>query len=111
VGFDDLDVTYDGERTFAFTCVRGENKKQWSFRVPAMIYRGVWREGDYQAGDTATTAGSLWVALVDTKEKPGTSKDWQLCVKKGNDGGRGADGKEGPKGPKGDKGDRGPDRW
>ncbi len=54
--------------------------------LPVMIYRGVWREAEYQRGDTATWGGSLWHCEEPTSEKPGTGKAWKLCVKKGADG-------------------------
>lgn len=55
---------------------------------PAMIYRGVYREGSYEKGDTVTWGGSLWHCDAEkTEEKPGDgSKAWTLCAKKGRDG-------------------------
>ncbi len=54
---------------------------------PAIIYREVWREGAYEAGDAVTFGGSLWIALRATSAKPGDgSLDWRLAVKKGRDG-------------------------
>lgn len=54
---------------------------------PAIIYREIWREGDYEAGDAVTFGGSLWIALRATSAKPGDgSPDWRLAVKKGRDG-------------------------
>jgi hypothetical protein len=33
-----------------------------------------------------TFDGSMWVAMADTRDKPGTgSKDWRLSVKRGRD--------------------------
>jgi hypothetical protein len=56
------------------------------FAVPAMIYKGIWKEGFYQQGDTVTWGGSLWHCDADTDTKPGdTSKHWTLCAKKGRD--------------------------
>jgi hypothetical protein len=57
---------------------------------PAMIYREIWREGGYEAGDAVTWGGSLWVALSATTEKPGDGAGWRLAVKKGRDGRDGA---------------------
>lgn len=58
------------------------------FSMPAMVYRGVYREGtDYQHGDVATFGGSLWHCDRDTHTKPGTKdSDWSLAAKKGRDG-------------------------
>jgi len=56
--------------------------------VPAMIYRGVYREGVYQKGDTVTFGGSLWHSNKDgNTEKPDTgSGAWTLAAKRGRDG-------------------------
>ena len=64
------------------------------FTLPAMLYRGVFREGDgYEQGDTVTWGGSLWFCNERTKEKPlDGSKAWQLAAKRGRDGKDGRDG-------------------
>ena len=91
LGFDDLTVEYDGERSFSFKFVQGDRVKSFGpFIVPALIYRGVFKAGEtYQRGDTVTWAGSLWHASDVTTAKPGDaapeSRAWQLCVKKGAD--------------------------
>lgn len=56
--------------------------------VPGIQYKGVWKTGDeYQAGNTVTQDGSMWIALQDTTSKPGEyNKEWQLCVKRGRNG-------------------------
>jgi hypothetical protein len=88
--------------------VQGENAKAFmlqvemsdgsqvgkSFFLPAMIYRGVFREGeDYTPGDTVTWGGSLWHCNEQTKDKPTDgSKAWQLAAKRGRDGKDGRDG-------------------
>ena len=74
-----------------------------SVNVPTMIYRGVWKEGAYQAGDTVTRDGCTWVAKADTDTMPGNAdpSEWQLAVKKGRDG------RDGLKGDKGDRGAEG----
>lgn len=58
-----------------------------TMRVPTMVFRGVFTEGSYEAGDTVTWGGSVWIALRSTTDKPEpTSKDWALAAKKGRDG-------------------------
>lgn len=58
-----------------------------TMRVPTMVFRGVFAEGSYEAGDTVTWGGSVWIALRSTTDKPEpTSKDWALAAKKGRDG-------------------------
>lgn len=102
-GFDDLDVEYDGERSFSLKFVRGEKVKEFgSFRLPIPIRRGVWGENgrtDYEQNDVVTWNGSEWTASKATSVKPGLpsaeSRAWVLTVKKGSDG------KQGPQGPAG----------
>lgn len=57
--------------------------------IPAMIYRGVFKEGQtYEKGDTVTWGGCLWHCdEVETTSKPdGAEKHWTLAAKKGRDG-------------------------
>lgn len=53
------------------------------FRMPVMIYREVWREGEYERGDVVTWTGSAWHCQQKTTGKPGESDDWKMIVKKG----------------------------
>jgi integrin beta 3 len=87
LGFDDLDVDYDGARTFTFRLQRGDRTKEFAFTVPVMLYQGVWQERSYEPGDSVTWRGSLWVARAATDSKPDeASTAWTLCAKKGRDG-------------------------
>lgn len=87
LGFDDLSVEYDGVRGFTLRFVRGDQAKAFTFTLPVPVYRGVFKDGeDYTKSDTATWGGSVWIALKDTKERPGRNDDWQLMVKQGNEG-------------------------
>jgi hypothetical protein len=55
-----------------------------TMRLPAMIYKEVWREGEFVCGDVVTWSGSAWHCQADkTNHKPGTSADWKLMVKSG----------------------------
>jgi hypothetical protein len=93
VGFDDLSVDFDGDRTIALTFVRGVEKKTFPIALPFLRYQGVYEEGkSYDEGDVVTWAGSTWTAKEATATRPGDgSQGWQLCVKKGRDGRDGAD--------------------
>ncbi len=85
----DFDATLmDDGRTVLLSFERGEQSFKVELGIPAMIYRGVYREGTYSKGDTVTWGGSLWHCDVDeTTEKPdGSSKHWTLAAKKGRDG-------------------------
>ena len=91
LGFDDLQVVHDGERGFTFRMERGDQVKEFSFKVPAVLDRGVFkdvRDNPYEKGDGVTFGGSFWIAQKDAPEgKPGDGgKDWRLSVKKGRDG-------------------------
>lgn len=56
--------------------------------IPAMVYRGIWTDGEFAHGDTVTFGGSLWHCDEPTRDKPGApgSKGWTLAAKKGRDG-------------------------
>jgi hypothetical protein len=88
LGFDDMTVEFDGQRTFKFVFARGERRKEYSFKAQFMIHRGIYEERTkYESGDVITFGGSSWISLKDFPQgKPGQSHDWQLIVKKGRDG-------------------------
>ena len=89
LGFDDLQLEFDGERRVTFKLINGERVKVLPTVVmPCQIYRGVYRpETSYERGDTVSFGGSIWCSKTDTCEKPGNGcKDWQLACKHGRDG-------------------------
>lgn len=91
LGFDDIEVIQDGERTFSLKFVRGDQTKTFgSFVIPAVIDRGVYRpETEYEKGDAVSFGGSIWIAQRSTKSKPEAAEsadDWRLGVKRGRDG-------------------------
>lgn len=52
----------------------------------SLNYLGVYVPGKtYDAGDLATDDGSVFYCARTTEAAPGTSKDWQLMVKRGRD--------------------------
>lgn len=108
LGFDDLAVEFDGERTVTFKFQRGEVVKAFAVVLPTVIDRGVFKEGKaYQRGDAVSFGGSLWIAQADTAEgKPdaGEASCWRMAVKRGRDGKDGKDGAAGQRGPQGEKG-------
>jgi integrin beta 3 len=86
-GFEDLNVEYDGERGFKIVFAKGDQVKEFGFKLPITIYRGVWKEGAYERGDCVTFGGSSWTATKDTQTKPDTAdSDWRLSVKRGSNG-------------------------
>lgn len=87
VGFDDLSVEYDGEKSFTMKFTKGERLKEFAFSLPVVIDRGIFSQGkSYQAGDGVTWAGHYWIAQKDTEAKPGEGDGWRLAVKRGRDG-------------------------
>lgn len=75
-----------------------------SLKIPAMIYRGVWRpDVVYVKGDATTYDGCTWLLSVDEAvASPGTDgSGWDLAVR------RGRDGRDGTRGEKGDRGAEG----
>lgn len=53
---------------------------------PQLEYTGVWSGSKvYKKAQIVTFNGSMWFAHQDTFLKPGTSAEWQLCVKAGRD--------------------------
>jgi hypothetical protein len=80
-----IEMGADG-RTLSLKFVRGEDVVQRDIRIPAMLYRGVWREGEHEPGDVVTWGGSAWHCNEKTTEKPGASQHWRLMVKEGRPG-------------------------
>lgn len=92
------EVSEDG-LSVRFIRANGQPLGDWVQTAWLRPYDGVWREGEsYKAGAAVTWAGSLWIARVDTTEKPQDGRggtDWQLAVKSGRPGRDGKDGKDG----------------
>lgn len=88
VGFDDLAVEFDGQRTIALKFQRGLQVRTFPLVLPFLRYLGVYQQGKaYEPGDCVTWAGQLWHCHETTIAPPGDgSKLWQLCVRKGRDG-------------------------
>lgn len=90
----DATLMKDG-RTILLTFEQGDMTFKAEMGVPAMIYRGVYKEGqEYERGDTVTWGGSLWHCDAEkTVEKPDSAqRHWTLAAKKGRDGKAGKDG-------------------
>lgn len=93
-------VFTQGEDPREITCaamLTSGAKTVTTFRMPVMIYREVWREGEYVKGDVVTWGGSAWHCQQKTTDKPGTSAAWKLMVKEGA---RGKDGDARAAGPR-----------
>lgn len=87
LGFDDLEASYDGEKTVTLKFAQGERVKEFAFVLPVVIDRGVYKAGEtYTAGDGVTFGGSFWIAQKNTETKPEAGDDWRLAVKRGRDG-------------------------
>jgi hypothetical protein len=86
---DDFDATLmDDGRTVILSFERGDAAFKVELGIPAMIYRGVFKEGaTYVRGDTVTFGGSLWHCDEPTDTKPCDGvKSWTLAAKRGRDG-------------------------
>lgn len=94
LGFDDLGVEFDGEKTITLKMQRGDVVKEANIVLPINIDRGIFKEGQsYAAGDSVTWGGSYWIAQRDTGAKPDSADSgWRLAVKKGRDGKDGRNG-------------------
>ncbi|HEY1182196.1 MAG TPA: hypothetical protein VGE56_07835, partial [Rhodocyclaceae bacterium] len=94
VGFDDLEVEFDGAKTVTFKLVRGDVTKQFDLTMPVVVDCGVFKEGHvYTPGDAVTWGGSYWIAQKETGAKPDSAESgWRLAVKKGRDGKDGRNG-------------------
>jgi integrin beta 3 len=104
---EDLNIeTDDDGRNFILSFKReGVALETRSCRTATTLYRGVWKAGDYHKGDGVTWGGSFWIAQQDTATKPDTPEcDWQLAVKRGQNGKDGRNGKDGAAGPEGPRG-------
>ena len=68
--------------------VRGEEKIERQVKLAFPIYQGVYRPAEkYEKADCVTFGGHVWIATVDEPaDKPGTSEQWRLAVKRGRDG-------------------------
>lgn len=111
LGFDDIGVKYDGERTITVEFMRqdGEQLRRKSFpiRIPVLLDQGVYRaERSYEKGDAVTYAGAVWFAQgATTGQKPGEgATPWRLAVKAGREGRQGAPGEPGKDGTPGKDG-------
>jgi collagen type III alpha len=84
-----FDPDYDGERTFRLRWTGPNGAEQTrEFRLPVVIYRGVWQEGaGFATGDAVSHGGSVWIAQKDNSSRPGQGNpDWKLACKHGRDG-------------------------
>lgn len=88
LGFDDLSIDFDGDRTLSFNFVRGNVRKSFPVALPFQRYQGTYQEGyPYVVGDVVTSGGNAWHCQQPTTLRPGESVNaWRLMVRKGRDG-------------------------
>lgn len=93
LGFDDLSVDFDGDRTILLKFECGQQRKTFPIQLPYLKYEGLYQENRaYVRGDVVTWGGNMWYCGdTDTISRPGASKSWQLCVKRGAEGKPGQD--------------------
>lgn len=93
-GVAEIKVSFQGRTGFVSVERSSGSPDLHPFTLPAMIYRGVFKDGEeYAEGDTVTWGGSLWFCNELTTDKPlDGAKAWQLAAKRGRDGKDGRDG-------------------
>lgn len=87
-GIHSIDMDYDGARKAVIKIRKaGGETLEKDIHIPALLTKGVWREGAYQKGDVVQLSGSSWLAVADTDERPGDgSKAWIIAAKAGGTG-------------------------
>jgi hypothetical protein len=87
LSLEDLDIEMVDERHFKVFARREGKAVEKVLRVPAMIYRSIYKDGEtYEPGDAVTFGGSIWIAEKEVAGKPGEDSGWRLAVKRGRDG-------------------------
>lgn len=83
-----VDVDYDGMRKAVISVETSDGEKvEKELKIPAVLHKGVWREGRYEKGDNVQLSGSSWICVNDTEERPTDgSADWVLSAKRGGTG-------------------------
>lgn len=96
LGFEDLDVSLDGDRTLVFRFAKGDQEKTFRVVVGWPVYQKNWIQGKaYVPGDVVTWDGSEWNCLEATNDQqPGLSTVWYRSVTKGRAGAPGRDGRD-----------------
>lgn len=98
-------VSEDGRTTTRRTVYTDGTEFVRTHKTASVLYRGVWRPGTHERGDMVTRDGSTWHCNAETTTaEPGKSPDWQLAVKRGNNGRDGQPGKDGAPGKDGKDG-------
>lgn len=89
-GFQGAEIDYgDDVRTCTIKLLRSSGSMtEKTFELPSIVHRGVWKAKGYAPGDTVMKDGHLWIATgkPDVADEPGSSKMWQLAVRRGRDG-------------------------
>jgi hypothetical protein len=114
LGFDDISVDHDGERTITIKFQQGDRVKAFPFKLPIPIHRDLYDAAkSYETGDEVTWGGSCWRARGLAKNvEPGTGAPeskrlWILTSMRGRQGKAGIKGDMGDRGPRGEMGPQG----
>jgi hypothetical protein len=93
---------------------QGDRMKSFPFRMPVVLYRGLYEAGKaYETGDSVTWGGSMWIAREPTtaiapdENSPAGKKAWALSTMRGRQGKPGLKGDTGGRGPQGEMGPQG----
>lgn len=84
----DIAIEYDGERKCVINIEKSNGESVVKeIHIPAILSKGMWREGKYEKGDTVVLSGSTWMCMEDTEDRPSIeSKAWIMAAKKGGTG-------------------------
>lgn len=87
VRLDDLQASFDGDRTLTLTFTAGLVTKSIPIALPIPRWQGVYTDGRaYQVGDLVTFDGSAWHCQQPTSSRPNDhAAAWRLMVKRGRD--------------------------
>lgn len=84
-GIADIEISMEDFRNLTISIKKSNGEiEEKNFSIPVVLDRGIYSsEKEYSVGDSVSFGGSSWIAQKNTSEKPGSSSDWRLSVKKG----------------------------
>lgn len=87
-GIKEHSIEFDGQRKAVIKTIYSngvENNEE--IKIPAIIHKGIWKEGSYDIGDWVQLSGCGWICVEPTDSRPSDeNKAWVLSAKKGGTG-------------------------
>jgi hypothetical protein len=84
LGFEESEIVLDPVEGWLFRLKSGDRMVQ--HRLPLPFDAGTYQAGKRYPQGAMVNAKGLWIAVSDTRDKPGESKAWRLIVRNGRDG-------------------------